>query len=100
MMNEDSLIRFLTRACTREELLEVENWISTDAANAGWLFAKRKKSIVRTLSRSWMRYAAAAILCLLPATSISSLLTSAQRRFPSPPTSSKCPYYAILIKKV
>ena len=37
-MNEDLLIRFLTKTCTQEELLEVEQWISADRANAAWLF--------------------------------------------------------------
>ena len=37
-MTEELLIRFLTRICTQEELLEVEKWISTDQANANWLF--------------------------------------------------------------
>lgn len=38
MINEELLIHFLTRNCTNEELLEIENWISTDQANADWLF--------------------------------------------------------------
>jgi len=37
-MTEELLIRFLTRICTKEELLEVEKWMSTDPANANWLF--------------------------------------------------------------
>ena len=37
-MNEDLLIRFLTKTCTQEELLKVEQWISIDRANAAWLF--------------------------------------------------------------
>ena len=38
MLNEELLIRFLTKSCTQKELLEVEKWISTDQAKAGWLF--------------------------------------------------------------
>ncbi len=38
MMSEELLIRFLTRTCTQEELLEVEKWISAGQANADWLF--------------------------------------------------------------
>lgn len=37
-MNDELLIRFLTKTCTKEELLEVEKWISADQANADWLF--------------------------------------------------------------
>jgi len=37
-MNEELLLRFLTKTCSQEELIEVENWISIDKANAGWLF--------------------------------------------------------------
>jgi ferric-dicitrate binding protein FerR (iron transport regulator) len=37
-MNEELLIHFLTKTCTKEEMLEVENWISTGQANADWLF--------------------------------------------------------------
>ena len=37
-MNEELLIRFLTRTCTQDELLETEKWISADPANAIWLF--------------------------------------------------------------
>ena len=37
-MSEELLIRFLTKTCTQEELVEVERWISVDHANADWLF--------------------------------------------------------------
>lgn len=37
-MNEKLLIRFLTRTCEPGELIEIENWISADRANADWLF--------------------------------------------------------------
>lgn len=37
-MNEELLIRFLTKACSQNELVEIERWISTDHANANWLF--------------------------------------------------------------
>ena len=37
-MNEELLLRFLTKSCTHEELVEVEKWISADPANADWLF--------------------------------------------------------------
>jgi len=37
-MNEELLLRFLTKTCSQEELLEVENWIAADQANAKWLF--------------------------------------------------------------
>ena len=42
MMNEELLVRFLTKTCTPEELLEVENWISADRANADWLFGMER----------------------------------------------------------
>ena len=38
MMNEELLLRFLTKTCTQEELGEVAKWISEDKANADWLF--------------------------------------------------------------
>ena len=38
MMNEEILMRFLTMICIKEKLLETENWISADQANANWLF--------------------------------------------------------------
>ena len=38
MLNEELIIRFLTRNCTQEELLEVENWLSNDRVNADLLF--------------------------------------------------------------
>ena len=41
-MSEELLIRFLTRTCTPDELLEAEKWISTDSANAGWLFGMER----------------------------------------------------------
>ena len=41
-MNEELLIRFLTRTCTQEELLKVEKWVSTDQANADWLFGMER----------------------------------------------------------
>ena len=41
-MSEELLIRFLTRTCTPEELLEVEKWMSTDQANADWLFGMER----------------------------------------------------------
>lgn len=37
-MNEELLIRFLTRCCTPEELSIVDDWITADPANAKWLF--------------------------------------------------------------
>lgn len=37
-MNEQLLIRFLTHRCTPEEMAQVEQWASLDAANAAWLF--------------------------------------------------------------
>ena len=37
-MSEELLLRFLTKTCSQEELIEVENWISIDKANADWLF--------------------------------------------------------------
>ena len=37
-MSEELLIRFLTMTYTKEELLEVEKWISAGNANADWLF--------------------------------------------------------------
>lgn len=37
-MNEELLLRFLTKACSQEELLELTNWIALDQANANWLF--------------------------------------------------------------
>ena len=37
-MNEQLLIRFLTRRCTPRDIAEVEHWASLDAANARWLF--------------------------------------------------------------
>ena len=41
-MNEELLMRFLTRKCTKEELHDVENWISADPANAEWLFGMER----------------------------------------------------------
>ena len=37
-MSEELLMRFLTKTCTHEELVEVEKWISTDRSNADWIF--------------------------------------------------------------
>lgn len=37
-MNEQLLIRFLTHRCTPQEMAQVEQWASLDAANATWLF--------------------------------------------------------------
>lgn len=37
-MNEQLLIRFLTRRCTPGEMAEVEQWAALDADNAAWLF--------------------------------------------------------------
>ena len=95
MMNEKLLIRFLTKTCTQDDLLEVENWISTDHANADWLFemervwsfkdelrySERKeieaayrrlnstrsqtKVKIRRLYRNWWKYAAAIVIVCL-----------------------------------
>ena len=97
MMSEDLLIRFLTGTCTQDELLGVEKWISTDRANADWLFemeyvwslkdelrysdrkeietayrrfsrTKQKPAKIRKLYPEWLKYAAVvAIVCLLSA---------------------------------
>ncbi len=94
-MNEELLIRFLAKSCTREEFIEVERWISADPAKANWLFemehiwslkdelrysdqpdayyrfvratmkANRKQKKKRQLSRGWMRYAAAVVIVSL-----------------------------------
>jgi len=37
-MDEDLLIKFLTNACSADELGQVDAWISADKANAEWLF--------------------------------------------------------------
>ena len=41
-MDEQLLIRFLTRTCTSEELQIIERWITADKANAKWLFEIEK----------------------------------------------------------
>ena len=98
-MHEELLLRFLTRACTQAELLEVEEWMATDPANAEWLFEMesvwslknelrysdrkeidaayrrfvRASSPVtpkRPLYRSWWKYAAAIIIICLLATNL------------------------------
>ena len=95
MMNEKLLIRFLTKTCTQHDLLEVENWISTNQANAEWLFemervwslkdelrysdrkeieaayrrfvnARSQTNVkIRRLYRNWWKYAAAIIIVCL-----------------------------------
>lgn len=37
-MEEQLLIRFLSKQCTPDELMEVEEWISADKTHANWLF--------------------------------------------------------------
>ena len=37
-MNEELLIRFLTRRCTSDEIRKVDEWVAEDKANADWLF--------------------------------------------------------------
>lgn len=37
-MNEELLIRFLTHRCTPDELNTINDWITSDPANAEWLF--------------------------------------------------------------
>jgi len=100
MMNEELLIRFLTKTCTNEELLGLEKWISVDRANADWLFemeriwslkdelrySDRKEiedayqrfvkaglqpaSKKRRLNREWLKYAAAIAIICLLAANI------------------------------
>ena len=54
-MNEELLIRFLTKTCTREEIFEVQNWISANRTNAAWLFEMERiwslKDILRYSDR-------------------------------------------------
>lgn len=37
-MNEQLLLRYLYQECTEEELVEIDQWASSDKANAKWLF--------------------------------------------------------------
>ena len=37
-MNEELLMLFLTKNCSQEELVEINQWISSDQANSDWLF--------------------------------------------------------------
>ena len=54
-MNEELLLRFLTKTCTQEELGEVAKWISEDKANADWLFGMEDiwaaKNVIRYSDR-------------------------------------------------
>lgn len=37
-MDDQLLLRYLSQECTEEELLNIDQWISTNSANAKWLF--------------------------------------------------------------
>lgn len=37
-MDEDLLMRYLTRSCTPTEIKEIDEWIATNQVNADWLF--------------------------------------------------------------
>ena len=70
-MNEELLIRFLTRTCTQEELSEVEKWISVDQTNADWLFEmERIWSLKDVLNYSDQKKIEAAYRRFVRATSI------------------------------
>lgn len=37
-MDDQLLIRFLTRCCSTKEIKQIDQWVAEDKANAGWLF--------------------------------------------------------------
>lgn len=41
-MDEQLLLRFLYKECTAEDLIQIDQWISSDEANANWFFEMEK----------------------------------------------------------